>query len=348
MHFKIVKDIPVLFPVSGKRTGFSCGDGSVKQLFNYCTVPGYEEAIRRSGKSLREYLQFLGLDGIELLVYRSEPYMCSFEEETIGVHLRSWSCWYDLWKDNKERLFQIFGTEEALREYYGGTQKRAWLLQIKRNIQAALMEDPEYMVFHVEEVSPAEEYSWQFAHTDEEITKMFARVFNRIKKEIPQDRWALFENTWWPGLRLTDPALTEKFLTSLNFNNVGLMLDTGHLMNTNPDLQTEKEGVAYICKILKDLGELRNYVKGVHLSCSLSGDYQRKVPTLVPTLKNDARLLNHVCNIDQHRTFREPWIAEIFDLIEPEYVVHELYYDDFNRLAVQIEEQKQLIMKHIE
>ena len=147
---------------------------------------------------------------------------------------------------------------------------------------------------------------------------------------------------------MTDPALTEKFLTSLNFNNVGLMLDTGHLMNTNPDLQTEKEGVAYICKILKDLGELRNYVKGVHLSCSLSGDYQRKVPTLVPTLKNDARLLNHVCNIDQHRTFREPWIAEIFDLIEPEYVVHELYYDDFNRLAVQIEEQKQLIMKHIE
>ena len=41
---------------------------AVKQLFNYSTVPGYEEAIRRTGKSLEEYLAMLGLDGIELLV----------------------------------------------------------------------------------------------------------------------------------------------------------------------------------------------------------------------------------------------------------------------------------------
>ena len=51
----------------------------MKQLFNYCTVPGYEEAIRRTGKSLDEYLSMLGLDGIELLVYRSEPYMRPFD-----------------------------------------------------------------------------------------------------------------------------------------------------------------------------------------------------------------------------------------------------------------------------
>lgn len=315
----------------------------MKQLFNYSTVPGYEEAIRSSGKSLGEYLHALGLDGIELLVYRSEPYMQSFEGVAVGVHLRSWACWYDLWRDNKERIYEIFGNEEALREYYGGTQKRAWLLQIKRNIQAALMEKPEYLVFHAEEVTPAEEYSWQFAHTDAEITKMSARVFNRISGEIPRDTWALYENTWWPGLKLTDPKLTEKFLSSLYFDKVGLMLDTGHLMNTNPDLKTEKEGVEYIYRVLRALGDLRKLIKGVHLSCSLSGDYQRKVPFLVPSLKNDARLLNHVCSIDQHLTFKEPWVARIFDLIEPEYVVHELHYGDFNQLAVQIENQKRLI-----
>ena len=98
----------------------------MKQLFNYCTVPGYEEAIRRTGKSLDEYLSMLGLDGIELLVYRSEPYMRPFDKETVGAHLRSWYCWYDLWKDNKERLYQIFRTDEALRDYYGGTQKLAF------------------------------------------------------------------------------------------------------------------------------------------------------------------------------------------------------------------------------
>ena len=117
----------------------------MKQLFNYSTVPGYEEAIRRTGKSLEDYLAMLGLDGIELLVYRSEPYMRPFDNVAVGAHLRSWSCWYDLWKNNKDRLYQIFRTDDALRDYYGGTQKRAWLLQIRRNIQAALIEKPEYL-----------------------------------------------------------------------------------------------------------------------------------------------------------------------------------------------------------
>ena len=138
----------------------------MKQLFNYSTVPGYEEAIRRTGKSLEEYLAMLGLDGIELLVYRSEPYMRPFDKVAVGAHLRSWSCWYDLWKNNKDRLYQIFRSDDALRDYYGGTQKRAWLLQIRRNIQAALIEKPEYLVYRVEEVSPAEQYSWNFDHTN--------------------------------------------------------------------------------------------------------------------------------------------------------------------------------------
>lgn len=73
----------------------------MKQLFNYSTVPGYEEAIRRTGKSLEEYLAMLGLDGIELLVYRSEPYMRPFDKVAVGAHLRSWSCWYDLWKTTR-------------------------------------------------------------------------------------------------------------------------------------------------------------------------------------------------------------------------------------------------------
>jgi len=315
----------------------------VKQLFNYCTVPGYEEAIRRTGKTLEEYLAMLGLDGIELLVYRSEPYMRPFEKEAVGAHLRSWYCWYDLWKSKKDRLYQIFKSEEALREYYGGTQKRAWLLQIRRNIQAALIEKPEYLVYRVEEVTPAEQYSWKFEHTDAEVTKMAARVFNRVYSEVPATTKVLFENTWWPGLRLLDPGIVETFLSSVKFENSGLMLDTGHLLNTNPDLKTEQEGIAYICRVLKELGELRKYIKGVHLSCSLSGDYQKQSPLMIPSLENDARLLSHVCNIDQHLPFTDPAVEKIFELISPDYVVHVLYYDDFNQLAVQIANQKKLL-----
>ena len=315
----------------------------MKQLFNYSTVPGYEEAIRRTGKSLEDYLTMLGLDGIELLVYRSEPYMRPFDNVAVGAHLRSWSCWYDLWKNNKDRLYQIFRSDDALRDYYGGTQKRAWLLQIKRNIQAALIEKPEYLVYRVEEVSPAEQYSWNFDHTNAEVMKMAARVFNRVSDQVPADTKVLFENSWWPGLTLQNAKQTGEFLEKIKFDNIGLMLDTGHLLNTNPDLKSEREGIDYICQTLKNLGELRHYIKGVHLSCSLSGEYQRQSPRMIPSLENDARLLSHVCSIDQHKPFTDPAVTKIFELIEPDYVVHVLYYDDFNQLARQITEQKQLL-----
>ena len=165
----------------------------MKQLFNYSTVPGYEEAIRRTGKSLEEYLAMLGLDGIELLVYRSEPYMRPFDKVAVG-------------------------------------QKRAWLLQIRRNIQAALIEKPEYLVYRVEEVSPAEQYSWNFDHTNAEVMKMAARVFNRVSEEVPADTKVLFENSWWPGLTLQNAKQTGEFLEKIKFENIGLMLDTGHLL----------------------------------------------------------------------------------------------------------------------
>ena len=113
--------------------------------------------------------------------------MRPFDKVAVGAHLRSWSCWYDLWKNNKDRLYQIFRSDDALRDYYGGTQKRAWLLQIRRNIQAALIEKPEYLVYRVEEVSPAEQYSWNFDHTNAEVMKMAARVFNRVSDEVPAD-----------------------------------------------------------------------------------------------------------------------------------------------------------------
>ncbi len=33
--------------------------------------------------------------------------------------------------------------------------------------------------------------------------------------------------------------------------NVGLLLDTGHLINTNPDIRYEKDGADYVTKVIK-------------------------------------------------------------------------------------------------
>ena len=50
-----------------------------KHLCNYCFMPGQEKAILKTGKTLEQFVAGLGLDGIELLVYRNVPYFESFE-----------------------------------------------------------------------------------------------------------------------------------------------------------------------------------------------------------------------------------------------------------------------------
>lgn len=55
------------------------------------------------------------------------------------------------------------------------------------------------------------------------------------------------------------------------------MLDTGHLMNTNINLTSELEASIFIKDIVNNLGSFASLIKGVHLNCSLSGQYQKNL-----------------------------------------------------------------------
>lgn len=305
------------------------GDDIVKQLCSYYSFPEHEYDIENTGKTLAEFLKAYGMDGIELLVYRSEPYMQSFADFTVGTHLRFWNSWLPLWYQDKETLLRIFKDEETIEKVYGGTKRQAWLLQMKRNIQAAALEKPEYMVIHVAEANREELFTYNFHYADERVLKTMARAFNKLIDVIPHDVTILFENLWWPGLRLTNPEAVTTFFGMLERKNVGIMLDTGHLMNTNPDLTTEKEAIEYVCKTVKNLGEAARLIKGIHLNCSLSGKYLKRALVKKPPLDlSTANCLKHVCAIDQHHPFTDTSVQKILELVEPEYVVHELAHNN--------------------
>lgn len=51
--------------------------------------------------------------------------------------------------------------------------------------------------------------------------------------KLPPHVALLFENLWWPGLTLKNPKLVAKLLKNVKHPNLGIMLDLGHLMNTN-------------------------------------------------------------------------------------------------------------------
>lgn len=304
-----------------------------KHTFNYCPIDWYEDELQRRGVTLRQLVQQLGLDGIEQFVYELQPPAQDYRDLTVGVHLNYWPYWMDFWLRKAKRLKQQFRNVRERTTYFKEAMScDEWLSVIRRNIGAALTQEPEYLVWHVAEANDKEIFTYDFAYSDREVLAAAADVFNAVADEIPAHLPVYFENLWWPGLRLTDVRQVKFFFERLQRHNVGIMLDTGHLMNTNTRLRTEAEAADYICRVLDKLGSYAELVKGVHLSCSLSGEYQRSFERRVPAVLNGEVIWRHIVALDQHRPFQTEAARKILQQIQPLYVTHELTYDSLHDL----------------
>lgn len=311
-------------------------------MFNFCVYHDYVDQLEKTGKSLPKYVRRLGLDGIEHLVFGKETPKPSFKESSVGVHLAYWPYWLGFWNNNKERLKREFKSAKARNDYYfGALNKDEWLSVIQQNLIAAASIAPEYMVWHVSEADIRETYTFDFQYTDLEVLEAAAEVFNAVSMSIPSYITVLFENLWWPGLRLTDKEKVKFFFDRIQRKNVGIMLDTGHLMNTNPDLTNESEAADYVCRTVENLGELAELIKGVHLSCSLSGSYQKSFGRRFNQQITYAEMYKHIVNIDQHKPFQTKAARRILDYLQPAYVTHEMIYSTLpeleEKLKIQLE-----------
>ena len=302
----------------------------MKQLTNYCPVMGYEKQIDAYPGKLKGYLDDNKLQGVELNVYADKPYEEDFRGLATGVHLRYWPMWLEFWNSNGKNLpDNPIAVSYAIKE----CNNEEWLQTIRRNIKAAIVCEPEYLVWHVSDCLMEEIYYRHFKHSDADVIEGTIEVFNEIVDVIPPNVQVLFENLWWPGLTLKNPAVAERLLTGVKHKNVGFMLDTGHLMNTNWQLTTEQEAVKYVIETAAELGELKCYIKGLHLSCSLSGEYQRGSVGEVPKSLTIGELMKHIGMIDEHKVFQQADLRPLIEFIEPEYVNHELYYDTMEHLS---------------
>ena len=133
-----------------------------------------------------------------------------------------------------------------------------------------------------------------------------------------------------PGFRFTDPKLTEYILSRIEYPRVGIMLDTGHLMNANTKITTQADGIAWILKNIAEHGELAKHVHGLHFHQSISGAYVRKhVGTLPPEFTDDYFTnfgvnYSHILQIDRHLPWTDPNCVKILDAAQPKYLTHEL------------------------
>ena len=272
----------------------------------------------------------LGCDGLELIWGGGdflEKVPCP---DCVGYHLIFYQDWLDFWRGDEKKLLAKFGSKDTYARFYGGEKFDCLIRQYQEDLDRAAAVKAKYVVFHVSDVSIEEVYSYRWLHSDAEVIDAAAELINLLTDGKNYQFKILVENQWWPGFTFTSPAMTQRLLDGIHFSNKGIMLDTGHLLNTCVMLESEKEGVKYIQKMLDKHGEQSKYIFGVHLHKSLSGEYIRENTGMAPPelsadyFKRFGESYAHVLRIDRHEPWNCPEIAALIRRINPDYLVHEL------------------------
>lgn len=320
-----------------------------KNLFNYAAIDWYENELRRTQMSLGKYIDSLPchIDGIEQYIYTKGKDNPLYPAQSVGVHLEYWTYWLDFWLDDTESLAQNFSDRKKLIDYYSGAStKEEWLNVIRSNIKEALRDEPEYLVWHLAEADFRELFTNDFRHTDEQVLKCTIDLFSKVADIIPNDVWVLFENLWFPGLHTLEKGAIAYFFAAVHSKHkrTGIMLDTGHLMNTNPELADENEAAQFICRKIDTLGNLAELIKGIHLSKSLSGKYVKSFSPDEQQIFSPRYILNHIVNVDRHRPFSTRAARQIIQAVQPDYIVHELNYSSLQELRALLQQQTNNIL----
>lgn len=288
----------------------------MKTVMNITTC--YEDTDRyRDIEDLRDFYRGFGLDGLEVLEAGSDEKGLILPEDTIGVHLRYYSGWMDLWTGDKQRLLDEFQTMENVLMTYGGDDKTAIIEAYRRNIQFANTLKPEYLVFHVSECTMAESMLRRYHYTDEQVCDAVIELLNAVTDEIEGQPWLLLENLWYVGLTMERPEIIRRLLDGVRYSKTGVMLDMGHLMHTNPELQNPDEAVDYIHSILDRYEDLCS-IKGIHLHQSLSGPYIKDCMAHWQQIEGTYTqqlwtVMGHIFKIDTHKPFQSHRIHELLD-----------------------------------
>lgn len=282
------------------------------------------------GTRLRRELSALGCQGIEG-IWAGEDIPADFPRELVhGYHLTFFADWLDFFREDRTALLREFGSMEAIRAFYGGWGAEHLLAIYREDLGRAKALGVRYIVFHVSNVSITEGYTYRWRHCHREVVDAAAEIVNTLLAGEDGAFDFLLENQWWPGFTMTDPAITWRLLERVHYPRKGILLDTGHLMNTELSLHTQREGVAYIHQMLDRHGPLCEYIQGVHLHQSLSGGYVQNLlcqpaPDLPQTyMERFSQNYQHILRIDRHQPWTIPEVRTLVERINPRYLTHEL------------------------
>ncbi len=270
------------------------------------------------------FLSSLGCDGLELLTAYDVP--CSgLEAVSPAVHLPYAPDWLAAWEDRPEDLPEQY----SLYFMYGRSRKDL-MTNLRRAVDAASVLEPAYGVLHAGNADTSEIFHRSYSRNDRYVLGEFCEMVNTLVSEMPGGEPPfplLYENLWWPGLRLTDDSGFKFIRDHMEFDRWGICLDTGHLMSCLPTT-SEEDGIERLLSVFDGYcDELIERIMDVHLHWSATYGYrstfeERDRDCPVEDFLKDAN--SHVMNIDTHTPFSSPRCREILDVLRPDFVAHEV------------------------
>lgn len=319
-------------------------------LLNISTHHGDLEIINHNWDAAKELLAQFEMDGFELYpVGKDYPYKSIPSGLIQGLHLRFFIILDPIWRNDTAKLTSIFGSQQNLEYFYGGSGKEAIIDYYQHQLELAAMFKVPYVVFHPVHYELEYVYNWNPPWDIKATMDLSVDVINTVMEGSSYKNWVLYENLWWPGnFRLDDAWEIDYLLSRTRHPKTGIVLDTGHILNKNQSLKTEKEGIGYLLDQVEALGERKAHIKAVHLTKSLSGSYvQESMNTTFESNLDFWEKLTvaarHVRQIDQHNAFEDQAISGLFDLIHPEHVVFEFAYRSLEEWQHKIRLQKEAL-----
>ncbi len=305
-------------------------------MLNISTHQNDLETLDHNWENARQLLQQHQFDGFEL--YPVDGYAFSKIPSDLiqGVHLRFFPIMDPIWHGNRARLLEIFDDDATIEHFYGGLDREAVISVYRKQLDLAHDLGAKYVVFHAAQCELEHIYQWNCPWDWRETIDMSAEIISEVMQDTRYGGEILFENLWWPGsLRLDSPAEIERLMEKTNYSRCGIVLDTGHILNKNQTIRSEREGIDYIVETVKSLGASHSLIRAVHLTRSLSAEYviqSRQIPNPFENSQNfwDRFIIahQHVMQIDQHDPFDDPSIERLFDWIDPQFLIFEFTYRD--------------------
>lgn len=287
-------------------------------------------------------------DGVELLTGYSRV-ETRHMNGAVSVHLPYSTDWYSIWSGRSKVPDRL--SEEDARFISYGRDRSSIIESFRLAIEIASDVRPEYGVLHAGSANFDELLSGTYSDSDEDILRAFAEAINTAVSQFPKGEppyRILFENQWWPGLRMLDGRNYRTLCNHIEFENWGLCLDTGHLLVTTKKAFEEEQSVGLLEEIFSAYpSDMIDSIMTMHLHVNLSGPYLSEAHTVdgftgLDTMERLRLGYRHVCNMDRHLPFSVRDVTKLTDIIKPEYVTHEIGEPDLSMKKILYSQQRSL------